>query len=226
MQAVILAAGEGKRLRPLTLEKPKPLVEVNGKSLLEYNMDNLEGLVEEIILIIGYKGEQIKEKFGDNYKNMKLKYVEQKEQLGTGHALLCVEDLVKDRFIVLYGDDLYSRKDIENCLKHELCVLAKKVDNPERFGIVFLKNGYVSNIIEKPQEFVGDLANIGVYTLTKGIFDELRKVKKNEKGEYLLVEGIKTLARKADIKCIEVEEYWIPIAYPEDLEKASKIFRH
>ena len=72
MQAVILAAGEGRRLRPLTLEIPKPLVKVNGKSLLERNMDHLDGLVDEIVLVIGYKGDMIKEKFGDHYGRMKL----------------------------------------------------------------------------------------------------------------------------------------------------------
>ncbi len=87
MQAIILAAGEGKRLRPLTLDKPKPLIEINGKSLLEHNMDKLIGLVNEIILVIGYKGEKVKEKFGNNYRGIKIKYIKQKKLLGTGKAL-------------------------------------------------------------------------------------------------------------------------------------------
>jgi NDP-sugar pyrophosphorylase family protein len=222
MQAIILAAGEGKRLRPLTLDKPKPLVEVNGKPLLEHNLDNLVGFIEEVILIIGYKGEKIKEKYGDSYKGMKLKYVEQKEQLGTGHALLQAEDLVKGKFLVLNADDLFSKKDVENCLKHELCIVVKKVKNPERFGIVFLENNKLKSIIEKPKEFIGNLANTGFYVLHKDIFEEIKKVGKSERGEYELVGAITSLAQKKEIKCTEAE-YYIPIGYPEDLAKASRI---
>ncbi len=227
MQAVILAAGEGKRLRPLTLEVPKPLVKVNGKSLLEYNFDNLIGLVNEIILIIGYKGVKIKEKFGDDYKGIKLIYIEQKELLGTGYALSLAEDFIDGRFLILMGDNLYSKEDIKNCLKYDYCVLTEKVDNPERFGIFLIEDNKVKSIIEKPKKFVGNLANTGLYVLNKQIFSELKLVKKSERGEYELTEGITSLAKTNSIECIKTEGYFIPIAYPEDIQKAERILiRH
>ncbi len=225
MQTVILAAGQGKRLRPLTLEKPKPLVEVNGRSLLEYNMDQLVGLVDEIVIVIGYKGEKIKEKFSNSYKGIKLKYVEQKKQLGTGHALLQAKKFVKGKFLVLSGDDLYSKKDIKNCLKYDLCVLSQKVDNPERFGIIKLKGDKICDIIEKPKKFVGNLANVGLYVFNEEIFDEIKKIGKSERGEYELIDAIKNLSHKKEIKCVKVRDYYMPIAYPEDLKKASKILK-
>lgn len=223
MQAVILAAGEGTRLRPLTLDKPKPLVEINGKSILEHTMEHLVGLVDDIILIIGYKGEKVKEKFGDNFKGVKLKYIEQKERIGNAHALSLTKHLLIDKFIVMNGDDLYSRKDIENCMKHELCVLAKKVNNPERFGILSLnEDNVIKDLVEKPKEFIGNLANTGCCVLNKKIFDEIENLEKSERGEYELTGAIKSLLEKEVVKCVEAE-FFIPIAYPEDIEKACKI---
>lgn len=223
MQAVILAAGEGTRLRPLTLDKPKPLVEINGRSILEYIMDNLIGFVDEIILVIGYKGEKIKEKFGDSFKGVKLKYVEQGERLGNAHALSLAKQFLDGKFIVMNGDDLYLKKDVEKCLKHELCVLARKVDNPERFGIITLKeNNIIDEFIEKPKEFIGDLANTGCCVLNKKIFDEIEILGKSERGEYELSEAIRNLAQKEEVRCVEAE-FFFPIAYPEDIEKAGEI---
>ncbi len=226
MQAVILAAGRGKRLGLLTKDKPKPLVEINGKSLLEYNMDNLIGFVDEVILVIGYRGEQIKNRFKKNYKGIKLKYIKQDKQLGTGHALSLVKKIIKKNFLVLMGDDLYSKKDIKNCLKNKLCVLAKKVDNPERYGIFKLKKGNnIKDVIEKPKKYVGNLANVGVYNLNKEIFKELIKIEISERKEYELTDGIKNLAKRKNIKCVKVKDYHIPIAYPNDIKIANNFFK-
>jgi NDP-sugar pyrophosphorylase family protein len=106
MQAVILAAGKGVRMLPLTKDRPKPLIEVAGKTLLERNLDQMIGLADEVILVVGYKKEMIMEKFGDNYKGMRIVYVVQEEQLGTGHALLQTEEKVKGKFLMLNGDDM------------------------------------------------------------------------------------------------------------------------
>jgi len=88
MKAIILAAGQGKRLRPLTLEKPKVLLEVNGKSILEHNLEILNEFVDEVIIVVGFLKEQIIEKIGLSYKDMQISYVEQKELLGNGHAIM------------------------------------------------------------------------------------------------------------------------------------------
>src|SRR3989344_8985294 len=110
MKAIILAAGEGKRMRPLTLTKPKPMLEVLDKPLLHWIIDSLPEEITEIILVIGYKGDQIKKYFGNSFGGRKITYIEQKEQLGTAHALKLVKPILKngERFIFMYADDLHS----------------------------------------------------------------------------------------------------------------------
>lgn len=217
MQAIILAAGSSTRTYPLTLTKPKPLLKIAGKTILEHNLEQLDGLVEEVIIIVGYKKEMIIDYFD------KIKTVEQKEQLGTGHALSLCKDLVKDRFILLMGDDLYSREDIIKCIKHKYCVLAKKVDDPERFGVLVSRNNKVWEIIEKPQLFVSDLANCALYVLDKAIFSVLAKLKKSKRGEYEVTDAIKEI--RTEGVHIEQASFWIPIGYPWDLLKADKVLR-
>src|SRR3989338_8760550 len=101
MQAVILAAGKSTRTYPLTLTRPKPLLKAANKTILEHNLDNLGGIVDEAILVVGYKKEMIKSYLGNKYKKIKIKYIEQKQQLGTGHAVSMVEPHIKDRFVLL-----------------------------------------------------------------------------------------------------------------------------
>ena len=111
MKAVILVAGKSTRTHPLTLSKPKPLLKIANTTLLEYNLNQLDGLVEEVILVVGYKKEMIKDMFGDSFKKVKITYVEQIEQNGTGGALLSVKNHLKGKFLVMNGDDLFSKKD-------------------------------------------------------------------------------------------------------------------
>src|SRR3989344_125654 len=111
MQAVILAAGKSTRTYSLTITKPKPLLKVANKTLLEHNLDNLNNIADEVIIVVGYKKNLIKKCIGKKYKNLKIKFVEQKQQLGTAHAVSLGEGHIKDRFVLLMGDDIYSRED-------------------------------------------------------------------------------------------------------------------
>ncbi|MFH1978020.1 MAG: sugar phosphate nucleotidyltransferase [Candidatus Aenigmatarchaeota archaeon] len=222
MQAVILAAGKATRMRPLTLDTPKPLLKIGEKTILEHNLDQLISLVDEVVLVIGYKGDDIKARFGSDYKGMKLVYVEQKEQLGTGHALQQTKSVVNDRFLVLMGDDLYDKEDIKACLDYDYAVLVQKVEDPTRFGVFVTENNIVKDFVEKPKEFVSDLANLGVYVLDTKIFDELEKIEKTERNEYELTSAVLALSKKVALHCVLAKK-WIPIAYPEDLEKARKL---
>ncbi|MBW2984627.1 NTP transferase domain-containing protein [Candidatus Woesearchaeota archaeon] len=222
MQAVILAAGKSTRTYPLTINKPKPLLKIGNKTLLEYNLDQLNGLVKEVILIVGFKANLIKKRFKNKYRKLKITYVIQKPQLGTGHALSAAKNKIKDRFIVLMADDLYSRKDIKKCLKHKYSVLAQKVKDPKRFGVYAVKNNYVADLVEKPKKPVSNLANAALYVLDKKIFDE--KIKKSKRGEYELTDAIKLLAKKERIKCITATK-WVPVGYPWNLFEVKKLFK-
>ena len=224
MQAVILAAGSSTRTYPLTLTKPKPLLRVFNKTLLEHNLEALNGIVKEVIIVVGYKKDMIKEFFKNKYKNIKIKFVDQKEQLGTGHALSTAEKYIKGEFIFLYGDDIYSKEDFKNILKNKYTILTKKVKNPELFGVIVQNNNILANIIEKPQLFVSDLVSCGLFHFDKKIFSLLKKVRKSKRGEYEITDGIKKLAMEEDVYCIE-SKLWLPIGYPWDLLKADKILR-
>lgn len=224
MKAIILAAGNSTRLYPLTATKPKPMLKVAGKTILEHNLMQLEGLADEVFIVIGYKEEMIKKHTGDSFGTIKLTYIEEKERLGTAHALGMAEGKLKGNFIVMNGDDLYSHEDIKNCLKHKNCILAKKVEDPSRFGVLLLEGGKVKKIVEKPKEFVSDLANTGLYVLSEEIFDRIKNVKKSIRGEYELTDAISELADQAEVDYEEVKDFWHAVGYPWSLLEANEYF--
>jgi UDP-N-acetylglucosamine diphosphorylase / glucose-1-phosphate thymidylyltransferase / UDP-N-acetylgalactosamine diphosphorylase / glucosamine-1-phosphate N-acetyltransferase / galactosamine-1-phosphate N-acetyltransferase len=216
IQAIIMAAGKSTRTYPLTLTKPKPLLKVAGVSLIEHNLSQLKDVVDEVIIIVGYKKEMIIEKLGDKFENLNITYIEQKHQDGTGGALLTAKDIIKDKFIVLNGDDLFHKKDILKCLKHQYCVLGKEVDDLTRFGELIVDSEFVLKIKEKPNKKNG-IANCGLYVLDKEIFNH--KIHKSLRGEYEIVDFIKHLK---NVNYEIVEEYWLPITYPWNLIDANE----
>ena len=224
MQAVIMAAGKSTRAYPLTLTRPKPLLKIANRTLLEHNLDNLGGIADEAILIVGYKKEMIKKYFGNKYKNIKIRYVEQKQQLGTGHAASLSEPFIKDRFILMAGDDIYSKEDIRNCIRRKYSILVSKSENRRNFGAVIEKKGILEDFIEKPKRFVSNLVNTSLYTFDRKIFRCIKQIKKSERNEYELPDAIKLLSKKEKIYCVKAKQ-WIPIGYPWDLLKADNILR-
>ncbi|MAG07930.1 glucose-1-phosphate thymidylyltransferase [Candidatus Woesearchaeota archaeon] len=222
MQAIILAAGLGTRTYPLTLTRPKPLLKVANKTIIEHNLEQLKGLVEEVIIVIGYKGEMIKKLIGKSFNKLKITYVLQKQQLGSGHALELCKNKLKDSFIVMNGDDIFCKEDIERCLKHKYCILAKKVENPYIFGILKVKGKYVLEIIEKPKKYLSALANTGLYRLDKDIFNI--KLKKTARQEYEITDYINELAKENNVSFIKAKEYWFPVSYPWSLLNANEFF--
>lgn len=226
MKTVILAAGESTRTYPLTMTKPKPLLKIAGETIIEHNLNQLKGIADEVFLVIGYKEEMLKKYLGDHYGKMKINYIMENERLGTAHALGMVERKISDRFIVTYGDDLYSKKDIKQCLKHKNCILAKKVEDPGRFGVLVIDGVKVKKIVEKPKEFVSDLANTGLYVLNENIFGIIKNVKKSERNEFELTDAISELSQKEEVYYEEVKNYWLPISYPWSLLEANEfLFR-
>ena len=181
MKCVILAAGKSLRMRPLTETMPKPLLKVANVAILEYNLLHLKKFVDEIIIVIGYKGDMIKDYFGDYFEGIKLTYVEQKEQKGTGHALLQVKDLLHEKFIMLNGDCIYSEKDIDACVVYNYAILGSEVNDPEHYGVMEYKDSesgqVLINIIEKSSTPISNLINAGLYVLDESIFDILSTLK-------------------------------------------------
>ncbi len=219
IQAVIMAAGKSTRTWPLTLTMPKPLLKVMNKEIIKHNLDAMQGLVNEVIVIVGYKKEMIQNEIGHKYGKLKIRYVEQKRQLGTGHALKYVEPLIKDKFIVIGGDDIFSKRDIRACLKHKYAVLGCEVENPGRFGVFVVNGKEVKKVVEKPKKFVSDIANTGLYVFDKSVFDF--KLKKSQRGEYEIVDYINMLVKKEKIICEKTKGHWLSVGYPWDLIEAN-----
>lgn len=169
MQAVILAAGTGTRLRPLTLDRPKPLVHVAGRPILEYIIDALPTEVDEIVLVVGYKREMLKEHFGEEYKGRSIKYVHQWMPAGTAHGLSMAEPFLRDdRFIFMFADDIHGKGAFEEALLYPLAILATTHEDPTRFGVVELNDDHtLANIIEKPEVPPTNLISTGAMVLDK-----------------------------------------------------------
>lgn len=223
MQAVILTAGKSTRTYPLTFTRPKALLKILNKPILEHSLDQLKGLVDEVILVVGYKADMIKEYFGSEFSGMKITYVEQGKQLGTGHAVMQIKDHIKDHFLVLMGDDIYMREAIVNCLGHDCAVHAEPVKDPSRFGVFIVKDGFVDGFVEKPKDFVSNLANTAMYHLDKRIFDELASIKKTDRGEYELTDAVLQFSKKNKIRCVETKNLWISVGDLKAVLEANSI---
>lgn len=224
MQAVILAAGKSTRTYPLTLTRPKPLLKVANKAILEYNLEAIQDIADEIILVVGYKKDMIKDFISKNFPKLNVNFVEQKEQLGTGHAVQILEPYIKDKFILMLGDNVYSKQDVKEISNHKYSILVKKVKNPENFGVVTEKNGIISDIIEKPQKFVSDLVSCGLFSFDKKLFTLLKSLNKSERDELELTDAIKDLSKQDSIHCVK-SKFCFQISYPWDLLIADKEIR-
>lgn len=221
MQCVILAAGKGTRLRPLTDNVPKPLVKVAGRTLLDHIVESLPTAVDELIIVTGYLGDKIKEHCGDNYHGRKVTYVHQEEQKGTGHALWLCKEYIKGRFLFMFADDIHGTNDIARATSFTRSMLTLTTTTPERFGIVVRHpDGTLAEMIEKPEHPPSNLASTGVMVLDENIFKFELKTQMN--GEFYLTDVIAEYAREYPIAVVE-QTLWIPIGYPEDVVKAEKL---
>ena len=222
MKALILCAGSSTRTHPLTITRPKPMLKVANKMILEHTLENLSGLIDEAVIVVGFKKEMIISCFGSKYKNIKLTYVEQKEQLGTGHAIMSAKDSISDRFIVIPGDDLISKKDLINVLENEYGWLLKEVENPSLFGIVSTQNGKAASVEEKPKNPKSNLASTGCFIADKRLIEMMQKLPKSQRGEYEITDALNFYIKERDMVCVTVSDYWLPISYPWDILAANE----
>lgn len=225
MQAMILCAGKSTRTYPLTLTRPKPLLSVGGKKIIEYLLEQLEGLVDEVILIVGYRKEMLREKLGNQWNSLKISYCEQQQQKGTGHAVLMAEPFINDRFIVLNGDDIYDRIDIEQLIKYKYAALARYEADPSRFGVYLVdKQNRVLDLVEKPKKFIGNLTNIGCYLFDRSIFEIIKNTPLSERGEIEITSSVLLFSKKVDYFVHQIEGFWFANGYPWDLLNSQAFF--
>ncbi|ELY51873.1 UTP--glucose-1-phosphate uridylyltransferase AglF [Natronorubrum bangense] len=231
MQAVVLAAGKGTRLRPLTEDKPKVLVEVDGKPLIEDVFDNLLEIgVTELVVVVGYMKEKIIERYGDEYEGVPITYAHQREQLGLAHAILQAEPHIDDEFVLMLGDNVFRGNlgDVINRQQEDradAAFLVEEVpyDEASRYGVLDTNEyGEIVEVVEKPDEPPSNLVMTGFYTFTPAIFHACHLVQPSDRGEYELPDAIDLLIQSGrTIDAIRMDGWRIDVGYPEDRETAE-----
>ncbi len=221
-KAIIPAAGEGRRLKPHTHTTPKVLLQVAGKPIIGHIMDRLiMAEPNEVIVIVGSQGAQIKDYLQKNYK-LNFKFVEQKDPKGLGDAVARVSEyFTNEPILILLGDTILDIN-IKDLIGKDNLVGVKTVDNPKRFGVVVLRNNHIAKIVEKPQEPVSNLAIVGIYYFTQSapLFKSLNKIIKEDRktrGEYQLSDALQEVIEQGlPIKAHPVE-YWLDCGTTEAL---------
>ncbi len=225
MKLVILAAGKGTRMGKIGENIPKPLLKYEGRSLIQHKLEQIPKEIHEIIVVIGYLGDQIVDTFGNSYKGIPVTYVWQEKLLGTGDSLWAAKESLKNTpFIVLMGDDLYSKEDLSQMIRthrensESWVALVQYIDRPMTAGKCILdKQGILLDIVEDPKaEIPNNIMYTGACLLTPEIFD-LPLVKLENKEEYGLPQ---TFIQKEKTKTIYSTKatYWKRITEPRDLE--------
>jgi UDP-N-acetylglucosamine diphosphorylase / glucose-1-phosphate thymidylyltransferase / UDP-N-acetylgalactosamine diphosphorylase / glucosamine-1-phosphate N-acetyltransferase / galactosamine-1-phosphate N-acetyltransferase len=227
MKAVVLVAGKGTRMEPLTSSCPKVMLKVANKPILEHILNSaLEAGIEGFVFITGYLEEQIREYFGDGGKwGVSIEYVRQKEQLGTANAIGCAKGYVDGAFLVLNGDMLIGQEDLKALVSRteEAVICVKEVGNPSDFGVLETENSKVVRIIEKPKNPPTNLANAGIYLFRESIFDFIDKTQASVRNEFEITDSIQMLIDSGvAVGYSPLEGRWIDIGYPWDLLKANE----
>lgn len=224
MKAIILAAGEWSRLRPLTNTTPKPIIKIFWKTIIEHNLEHIYKYVSEIIIIVKYKQEEIKKAIWDEYEWVKVTYIEQNDEKWTWAAIRWIK-LEKD-VLIMNWDSIFWKEDLKKICKLDgYWALAKKVDEPEKYGIFELdEKNIIKKVVEKPKEFVWDLANVWVYKFSPEIFEIAEKIELSERWEYEITDVINIFAKKEKFQAIKLEEDFIDVWYPWDILDANSFF--
>jgi len=213
-QAVILAAGEGQRLRPFTVTKPKVMLSIADKPILSYVVESLaQNGIRNIVLVVGYGKEQVFDYMGSGEQfGVNITYVTQERQLGTAHALAQAKAATENEFLVLPGDNLIEANTIAQFVTMvPEAVLVKRVDNPLRYGVVTIESGLVKDIVEKPKEAKSNIINTGIYAFTKEIFNFIEP-------ELDIPDVLNNMiAQGKPISAQETDGTWLDVVYPWDI---------
>jgi len=222
MQCVIICAGKGTRMRPLTESTPKPMLPVCGKPILQHIIEALPSEIDELILVVGYLKEQIEAFCGSEFLGKKVQYVTQSNFAGgTGDALLCAKDLVKGKFLLMYADDIHGKDALAQVVKEDHGMLGMYSKTPERYGVIEQHaNGTLKRIVEKPEHPTSNLVNIGGFVLNDSIFSYAVPV--SASGELYVTDMVNAYAEHNPVKVIE-QDMWLAIGYPEQIVEAEAV---
>ncbi len=223
MKAVVLAAGLGKRLAAITADKPKVLVKVGNKTLIEHNLAKLRNLgIRQVALVIGYKGEMVQKTVGGS-----VAYYEQKERLGTAHAFLQARDFVDEPFFLGLNGDMFFTDPLTDFVKLKPPAIAVYgVQDSSRYGRFEIKNGRVVSVKEKAGQTVPGFINAGVYLFPKEIFSYIKKTPLSSRKESEVTDTIQMMIDESYcFKAYELHGFWKDIAYASDIEEAQAVIK-
>jgi glucose-1-phosphate thymidylyltransferase len=235
MQAVVLAGGEGTRLRPLTDDTPKGMIEVDGQPILTHCFDQLVDLgADELIVVVGYLKQRIIDHYGDEYRGIPITYTHQREQKGLAHALLTAEEHVEDDFMLMLGDNVFDAN-LEDVIRRQreeradAAFLVESVpwEEASRYGVCDTNDyGEITAVVEKPDDPPTNLVMTGFYTFTPAVFHACHLTQPSERDEYEISEAIDLLIRSGrTIDAIPMDGWRIDIGYPADRDRAEERLR-
>ncbi|MBA3872224.1 MAG: NTP transferase domain-containing protein [Anaerolineae bacterium] len=223
MDAIILAGGKGTRMQPLTATTPKPLLQVQGRPILEWSLLCLPQTVDHVIVVVNYLREQVADYMVHQSIIRNYTLVEQwPNPLGTGHALQCCQPHLRSHeFLVLNGDDLYDKASVQQLAQQPLAILGSMSKEPSQFGVLKTDGYKLKSIIEKPIQVTPPaLVNAGAYKMDQRIFDF--QLKLSARNEYEITDYVQYLASSAEVTVVS-GAFWFPIGRPEDLAQAQSL---
>ena len=225
MKAVILAAGEGIRMRPLTYTRPKVMLPLANKPILEHLMSEIKKTgIEEFIFVVGYRQDAVRDYFGNGKRwGVSIDYVTQRNQMGTAHALKIAEGLVNERFLVANGDVLVREQDLKRVMAKEGLVLSLvEMKHHQDLGVVEIEGERIVHIWEKVSFSPSPLVNAGIYLLTPDIFLTIDDTSRSPRGEYEITDSLQLLIDQGHHLGYEKLDYWLNIGYPWELLVANE----
>lgn len=232
MKSIILCAGKGTRLRPLTHTSAKHLIPIANKPVLFYAIEAIGDCgIKDIGIIVGETGDDIKSELKEGSKwGVNISYIEQKEALGLAHAVSVARDFLgEEKFLMYLGDNLlkngvesYADKFIQG--NYNAFVLLTEVDNPRQFGVAELKEGRVVRVVEKPKEPVSNLALIGVYFFDKNVHQAVKSINPSARGELEITDAIQWMIDKGyKVGAEVIGGWWKDTGKPDDILEANRL---
>ena len=227
MQTVILAAGEGTRMRPLTETVPKPMLPVADRPLCAHTADAaVEAGASELVFVVGYEADAVRDYFEAEYRGVPVSFAVQDEQLGTAHAVNCAREQLDGAFVVLNGDNIYDTASIETLFETAPSIAAIEVDDPRNYGVLSTdgtdETGHrrITGIVEKPADPPSNLANAGAYAFPEAAIDWL-DVPESERGEYEITDVVARVIDAHDVTAVRLSR-WLDVGRPWELLEANE----
>ncbi|WP_433630458.1 bifunctional sugar-1-phosphate nucleotidylyltransferase/acetyltransferase [Halomicrococcus sp. NG-SE-24] len=221
MQAIVLAAGQGTRMRPLSESCPKPMLPVAEEPLVAHTARAaVEAGADELVLVVGYEADTVREYFGQEYAGIPVEYAVQERQRGTADAVRAAREHIDGPFAVLNGDNLYDTDAVSRLFDAAPSIGSYQVEDPRNYGVLSTDGDQVTGIVEKPANPPTDLANTGAYVFPERASEWL-DVSESERGEYEITDVVERVVDEFDVTSIEIDR-WLDVGRPWELLEANE----